>query len=862
MRSRVLAGALAGLGVAAHALLAAGVIAPGGALALPAGARLVVAFAVLVLLPGFALVRLTAPPPGGAWLAAGWALGLGIAWQALLVLVTRVAGLPFTVLTGWSITGSVGLWALALTRAAPPATPRHLRLPWWAGLAALAAAALALAFVWRLGPPLSYYNDSPDHIGTIRRMLGSGDAFPVDAFFRDAGLAGADPRKGLWHPLVALVAGLAAVDPIVAWRCLSGLLAALFVLNAAALGAVVGGAAAAAVGAWALLLTYGGSLAMPALREAVFATKLADQLALATAVAVLADLEEPHPRRRLAAIGLGLGAIATHLFPVIQFTLTFGALGLGLLVRDRRRAFERRSPLRRLVVTALALAVASLPYLLWRAAQSYAPRNVIHTESQGLLTLWDSARVVMPGVLWDWMGSLWVLVPLAWIPLARRAREGVGPLFLLTTSLGVALVVLDPLAVGWLEPRLGYLLMRFVWMVPLAGLLAWMLPELARNLARRAGMARVAALAALLLVAWLLRGPLWDAGEALAHPGRIAAREDELSVLRWRDALEWMDRNLPPGRVVLADPATSYAVPMLTRHYVVTLVDQHSSPNDSLALRRILDARDALDPYAPWARTRAVVRRYGVDVVVVNGRFTEIPHLDFWAPRPEWVAAARARLDGAPAAFERLADLGGFTIYRVHRGALDTLAAAPRPRPFVRAWDPARDHAAPPSAPGLPGLVSFTLRPAVARPGDTLRGVAEWHAAGPLRPGSYSVAVRFDRPLPGGFRPPAMLAKPVRKLIERRDGQLYRFRRDHLPTAGVYGVDLWRPDEVVRDAFDLVVPAGVADGEYVVRVRMIRAPHYPNFRLADYFYDDDYFSGQAVGRLRIQRHGAGARGVP
>ena len=51
------------------------------------------------------------------------------------------------------------------------------------------------------------------------------------------------------------------------------------------------------------------------------------------------------------------------------------------------------------------------------------------------------------------------------------------------------------------------------------------------------------------------------------------------------------------------------AVPMLTRHWVTSLVDQHSSPDDSLALARILDARDALDPYAPWERTAAVVRR-------------------------------------------------------------------------------------------------------------------------------------------------------------------------------------------------------------------------------------------------------------
>jgi molybdopterin converting factor subunit 1 len=43
---------------------------------------------------------------------------------------------------------------------------------------------------------------------------------------------------------------------------------------------------------------------------------------------------------------------------------------------------------------------------------------------------------------------------------------------------------------------------------------------------------------------------------------------------------------------------------------------------------------------------REVVRRYGVNAIVLNNRYREIPPADYWAPRPEWFAAARARLDG------------------------------------------------------------------------------------------------------------------------------------------------------------------------------------------------------------------------
>jgi hypothetical protein len=290
---------------------------------------------------------------------------------------------------------------------------------------------------------------------------------------------------------------------------------------------------------------------------------------------------------------------------------------------------------------------------------------------------------------------------------------------------------------------------------------------------------------------------------------------------------------------------------MMTRHYVVTLVDQHSSPNDSLALTRLLDARDALDPFATWDRTRAVIDRYGVDVIALNDRFVTPPRLDYWTPRHDWYVAARARFDAAPAAFERLYDERGFVIYRIHHEVLDTLSSPPRPRTVTLRFDPDHFPVARRIAPDVPALVSLRLDAAAAAPGDTIPAVALWRSVAPLAAGSYEVAVRFDRPLPGGFEPPAMLRKPARKAIERLRRERYRFRVDHLPTGGEYGVDLWRRDEVVRDSFDVIVPRDVAEGEYTVRIRMMRQPHYPNYHLSDYFFDDDYYAGLVVGELDI-----------
>jgi len=420
-------------------------------------------------------------------------------------------------------------------------------------------------------------------------------------------------------------------------------------------------------------------------------------------------------------------------------------------------------------------------------------------------------------------------------------------LYLLTTTLAVGVLMFLPPVVALLEPRIGYLLMRLPWLLPVGPAAAYLVAR--AQTAWRAGR-YAGALAPAVLLAVAFAGPVADAAQAFTRtpsPSAVLAHAD---MRRWSDALAWMDRGLPEGSVVLSDPATSYSIPAFTRHWVTSLADQHSSPNDPLALVRMLDARDALDPYAPWSRTAQVVARWGATAIALNGRFPEPPSLNYWSPAPDWYDAARARLDRAPAAFERVFDADRFSVYVIHRDALARLTDGGTPRPFVRAavpGDPGLDL-----GPGLPRLVSFRLAPARAARGDTLVGRIEWRAARPLPPGGYGVAVRFDRALPDDVpRAPEALSKVWRKAIERARHERYRFRADHLPTSGDYGVDRWRPDEVVRDPFRVVVPGDAAAGEYTVRVIMVRQPHYPNLDLRDLLSDDDLLNGLAVARLRI-----------
>lgn len=845
-RSR--AAALAALQVTLHLYLRSGALA-----SLPDGARLALAFVAIVMLPGHGwLAAIGARPPGGRWLSPGWALGLGVAWQGALVLGTHVLHQPFTLLAGAGAAFSLLPWAVVAARGPARAEPEPAPALGGAALAAvLLAAGLAAWHCARLGTPVTYYSDSPDHIGTIRRMLASGSAFPSDAFFRDAGPMGVDPRKGLWHPIVALLCRVANVDPWPAWRLLGSLVAPLFVLNSASFAWLIGGPIGAVVGAWGLLITYGGSLSNVFLREAGLATKLADQLALAVATAVLADLASRSVRTRAAAIGLALGAVAAHVFAAIQFATVFGALGLGLLVRDRRTGPE----FRRLLGTSLALGAACLPYLLWRALGAYAPINPVHTEPQGLLYLADGLYTVNPGSFWEWFGfGAWLFPLSAWA--WARGAERTAVLYLLTTFLAVFAIMLFPPVTMALQPKLGYLLMRFTWLLPLPAALAFAVTSLLPKAARGPAPARIAGIAGLAGLALLLRHPVADAALVFADPSQAGGREDVAGMAPWSGPLAWMDEHLPAGSVVLSDPATSYAIPMATRHWVATLVDQHSSPNDSLALVRIVQSRDALDPNATWTTTRGIVAQRGVTAIALNDRFREVPTLDYWAPGHAWYRAARARLDAQPGAFRRVFDSGDFVVYEIDRDSLAHLADGGAARPYVRPGAPG-DPAPVAMGAGLPSLAGFRLDRAAASPGDTLAAVCTWAAPGPLPAGAYVVALRFDRAMPPDFRAPAWFAKPARKAYEARAGVRYRFRADHLPVNGAYGVDRWAPRERITDSADVVVPMDVAPGEYEVQVRIIREPHYPNYRLGDFFLDRDYYSGPAVGRLLVRPRSGG-----
>ncbi|MEO6462239.1 MAG: hypothetical protein ABIP29_04125, partial [Candidatus Eisenbacteria bacterium] len=601
-------------------------------------------------------------------------------------------------------------------------------------------------------------------------------------------------------------------------------------------------------------LLYGGGLGGTELREAVYSTRVGEIAALLSAAALVRYVEHGGWRRLLFWVALGWTTFAIHLWYALYFALAFGAYGAGTLLVRRDRVTVRRFAL-----AVSALAVQALPYLVFRAGQSYGPQNEIHTEPQGLFYLTDRLFTVDPQALWSWNG-LGLVVALAAAPwLWSRRHEWSGAIYLALVPWTVVGIILNPLLLPLAHEKLGYLTMRLIWIVPVIPILATVITALGRTAVRGAGRGRALATAGLAAFALWLLPQVGQALSLVTDRPRLLAHEAMRGSGPWRDVLAWLANEYPPPRVFVADPATCYSIPAWTGHHVSAFLDQHSSPNDPRALERIIAARDILSPFVDERRTLELLRAFAVDAVVVNQRFTQPMGFHYWSVSPVLYGPTRAKFATHPEWFRPVFTARGVYVYELTEAA--RAGPLPAAREMARPSSPAPDRDGDrgiQAAPGAAGGPRITLGDAATDrrryvPGDTVRVITRWSSVGaePVPPGSYTIFVRLDgHGYEGAFYHPAW-QKPYRKLVERLSGRKWRVRESHRVLNGVWSPDQWRRGEVVTDSTTLVLPPEVAPGTYAVTVRMTRLPHYPNTRLGDYLSDDDLFAGPSVGTIEI-----------
>lgn len=816
--------------------------------------------ALIWLLPGWALAR--ALFPGRDPLArTSFAGAAAIAASTLLAFIAFLLHVPpgRLHLVLWGAAGAATALLLLTARRSvgksiaddgDPGPAFLTRVAGYLSLGILAAAGL------RGGATMRFTGDGPDHVGTIREILTSGSYFPTEAFHIGAGILGADPRKGLLHPVYAALCTLSGLDPVDLWMLLPIVTAPfLFAGGYLFLRGLRVRPAWSVAGAWILLLTWNHGLGSGLLSYSCFPNQVGEGMYWAAAGSLLIALTGGGRGRGLGGIGFArtggvalllFGAVAVHAMYIV-FLALFGILVLAAVLVVRRAP---RGEIGFLLLAAGLTAIPLVPYLLVRQTM-YAPGNPIHTELQGMLLLGEGRFVADPRRIWGDAGLLGLVAyPLALIILARRWRAEVGAFLVFWGAIAVLFLTFNPWFVPIVQSQLTYLVFRFFWFLPPAAVAMVVASALAAPRAAYSPRTRAVVIVLLLLgCAPAVRSaipPSW-----LTEP---AARREALgSTLPWRTGIEAIAARIPARSVVLTDPATGYVLPAFCGLKVTAVLDQHSSPNDSLAIRRIVEARNVLCPAVPPDEAATIARDSGADYVLVNGRFTE-PSISLYMTMDPRALAERQRQLAGSSAWAEVAREEGFVLFRPltipdgETSTPDTIAAAPADSTADAIPGPVRYRAV-----GL-ALVRAGVRPERAAPGESLEVDLAWTLAdGPVAPAPRLASIRLDaldRPDREMFA-----GKLGRKILERLRGVRYRHRQDWIPGAGT-GIsalppDLWRPGMVENDRIVVRVPIGLAPGRYAVSVGVGSFPNMPNHTLADYFTDRDLYSGVPVDTVTI-----------
>ena len=811
--------------------------------------------ALIWLLPGWALTRALfrdRDPLARASFAAAAAIAISTLLGFIVYLLHVSAGRLHLALWGAAAAAAVVLLLTARRSREKSASSEGEDSP---SLLTRAAAYLSLAVLavagFRGGATMQFAGDGPDHVGTIREILSSGAFFPTEAFHIGAGLLGADPRKGLLHPVYAALATISGLDPVDLWALLPVVTAPfLFCGGYLFLRGLRLRPAWSVAGAWILLLTWNRGLGSGLLSYSPFPNQVGEGMYWAAAGSLLIALNGGRLAQstgrasfaRAVAVALILfGAVAVHAMYLV-FLALFGALALAAVLVVRRAP---RGEIGFLLITAGLTAIPLVPYLLVRQSM-YAPANPIHTELQGMLLLGDGRFVADPRRIWSDVGLLGLVAyPLALLALARRWHADIGPFIVFWGAIAVLLFTFNPWLVPALQRQITYLIFRFFWFLPAAAAALVVASALGAPGATSSRRSRTAVIVLLLLgCAPAMRSALPPAW--LTEPA--SRREALLSPLPWRAEIEAMASRLPARAVVLTDPVTGYVLPALSGLKVTAVLDQHSSPNDSLAIERIVQARDVLSPAVPPEEAARIARAAGAAYVLVNGRFAE-PTLSLYMTMDPRALAERQRQLAGSAAWEEVAREDGFAMFRPR--------ALPAGTPTTT--DSTDIEMAAFAGPVLYRAVGLALVRADAQPkrmahGDSVAVDLAWTLAdGPVAPAPRRATIRLDamdrsdREFVGG--------KLERKILERIHGVRYRYRVNWIPGASAGASarppDLWRPGAVEHDRIALRVPANLAPGRYAVSVGVGSFPFMPNHSLADYFMDRDLYSGVPVDTITV-----------
>ncbi len=821
--------------------------------------------AAWLLVPGVALaVRLRS----GIWqtLVAGVALGLVfgvlVAWGlarlgASLPVLLAVLGVSSTVALVDLARHARSRVASARARGSEPVPSDHAAATsagaaaWVLGRGdAITAWGLAIGLVvfgMASTRPIASYSDVPDHLGTIRTTIETGALEPNDVFYAGGDGMRPDARKGFFHAWLAAVARVSGLDAVAFWYAvrpwLVGLvaMAGAFLAWAAGLRGVGFRVALVAVP----LVTHGNAAWF--LDTAAYprnASWIPIWVLWGVVLRSIGEGSDRAPARsprilQVAVVLLSLSLAPFHVFAPVLALCGLASVVAALIVGREVAVVRRLGPM-------LAIAgVCAVGPLLVRLVRTYAPINPLHTNVSEVFYLTDRLSLHALGPMFTKFSATAIgLAALSVFWLVRRPVRSPQRLALAGLAWAPLLVSLNPIAGGLLQPKIGYLFVRFLGIVPYPVIAGALVADAWR--ARWRGWERALVLVAVLVV---LGGRVMP----LANRCRPSAAMADLAVSpeRWKGGLTAARAAIDePRATVLTDPFTSYGLPAYAGLRVVATLDQHSSPSDSTLGPRLEDVARALSPHRPLAEAIDVLERRGVRYVLVNTAMSHVQETHFDVRHPADAPAARERF-ASSGAFRTISSEAGCTLYEL---------VDPGARPDdVPLGDPTeatfRDTTvAGPFTTLTPELSMgpVTWSPHVLRPGDTLSVRVFLHKDTEVAPATpYRWVARARREGDGPAPWVSRLRRAAALLLHRPPPPARELVVTKRPLDGRYPVALWDVGSCHEDELRLVVPADAVPGTYALGVTAHEQSFVRNVALSDWLRASGGI-GVPVGQLEIR----------
>jgi hypothetical protein len=705
------------------------------------------------------------------------------------------------------------------------------------------------------GDPFLFTSDSVDHIAYIRTISRTHEAFPEQFYYRDGGTLTHDIRKGMGQVLWGAVNSLtgrgdvAAVWPIMSTISSAFVIVALFcagllLFESACIGLISG---------ILFVLFYDGGLLGYNLAMGAAGYLFGRVFYIAALSFMPIAIARKDAGYTLLAVLSGVTAAMTHVAHFAAWMFIAGIFALSSVLGSR--GTERTDRFRRAAFIWIVTFVATLPYLVFRYVRDYAPNNALHTHIQGVLYFTDKLYVLNPFVYIQVAGPLGILAAVSLVVLWMKSRRDANLRLLLYGLIAVYVLVFCPLWYPYLLSKMSYLLMRMEFAVPSVLLCAYLIREVWNRMRRRSlEMSALGTVVAVVATVGLLGIPFLKTATGFAYGKRNLREATEASYHNLGDLFAAIEKECPSAAVVASDPITSFGIPAFTDAYAICPLDQHSTPNDSTAIRRIVDCRRIFAPWTSTAETRAILGAYGAEYLVINGRIPPSIQTMYWKPDRKTSRALVERLHLPTSPFRILYERDGASLAKlvVCPTCTETERARLRP-PFLGDSLDAEtaDRFASSRIPGI-RIKDVRLSRTEAARGDTLTANITWVAIDHCPFSSYVAFMRFDTGFPKSALYARAYGKPYRKVVESFTQYRYRFRIDFQPLGGIAPPDAWPLLREVHDSVRVVIPRYVAPGPYTVSLRLAEKPQYANYVLGDILTDDDFYNGAVMGKLVVR----------